>query len=308
MLVVQNHPHPSPLPEYRERGQEVIRPTSSVSRPGAGSVEFTRVGANTAVTRAQSQSPLKLLCPRGASPSAWVFLSNYGGGLLSGDDIRLRVHAGENTTSLISTQASTKIYRSTSEGGARQSMDVRIDAGTLCVIAPDPVSCFTDARYEQRQHFHLDESASLVLIDSLCSGRLAHGERWAFSRYRSCNEVFLADRRIFRDVLLLDPLDGPLDHPQRLGRFDCLAMALLIGPRVLHAAEAMLSSISSMSPGVDPATGLLASASPLRVDGSSRGAVLRVAGPGTESVGRFLRAQLEFLCKLLGEDPWKRKW
>ena len=129
--AIQNHAHPSPLPEYRERGQEVVRPRTAASLPGAGSVRFTRVGVNTAVTGAQAQSPLKLLCPRGAGPSSWVFTSNHGGGLVSGDDIRLRVHAGEDTISLLSTQASTKIYRAGTGSGARQSMDVRIEAEAL---------------------------------------------------------------------------------------------------------------------------------------------------------------------------------
>jgi urease accessory protein len=316
VLVIQNHPHPSPFPEYvstalstgREKGPEAYRAIPSTCRPGSGSIEFTRVGTNTAVTTARAQSPLKLLCPRSAGRSAWVFTSNYGGGLLAGDDVRLGIHGGEGTTSLLSTQASTKIYRSRSGAGARQSISARIEAGALCVVAPDPVVCFAGARFEQRQQFHLDESASLVLIDSLTSGRLARGERWAFSRYRSSNQIILGDRRIFRDTLLLDPADGPLVHPQRMGRIDCLAMALLIGPRVQPAAESLLASISAQPPGLDPATRLLVSASPIRVDGMSSGVVVRIAGGGTEPVGRYLKQILAFLCPLLGEDPWKRKW
>jgi len=308
VLVIPNHPHPSPLPEYRERGQEVRRPARAPSPPGTGSIEFTRVGLHTAVTSARAQSPLKLLCPRGAGRSAWVFTSNFGGGLVAGDDIRLRVHAGEGTTSLLSTQASTKIYRTRSAIGARQSLSVGIHANALCVVAPDPVACFAGARFEQRQQFHLDESASLVLVDSLSSGRLARGERWAFSRYRSSNEIFVGGRRVFRDALLLEPADGPLDHPQRLGRVDCLSMVLIIGPRVFPAAKTLLSSVSAQAPGLDPATRLLVSASPVQVDGIALGALVRVAGAGTEPVGRFLRTTLAFLSPLLGEDPWKRKW
>jgi urease accessory protein len=275
---------------------------------GSGSIEFTLVGGQTAVTQARAQSPLKLLCPGGPGPSAWVFASNYGGGLVAGDRLRMQVHAGEQTTSFLSTQASTKIYRSQSGIGASQSLVARIDAGALCVVAPDPVACFADARYDQRQEFHLDPSASLVLVDSLSSGRLAHGERWAFASYRSANDIFLDGRRAFRDVLLLDPADGRLDHPQRVGRIDCLAMAILIGPKVLSAAGQLLTLVAAMPPGLDRATRLLMSASPLRVDGVVVGATLRVAGPGTEAVCGFLHEQLAFVGPLLGENPWKRKW
>src|SRR5947209_13174222 len=54
----------------------------TIPRPGRGLVEFSRVAGRTTVTRARSASPLKLLCPRVRGPSAWVFASTYGGGLV----------------------------------------------------------------------------------------------------------------------------------------------------------------------------------------------------------------------------------
>lgn len=308
VLEVLNHPHPNPFPEYGEREQDSRPQVGTRLLPGTGALQFTRVGPHTAVTRARAQSPLKLLCPRGSGPSAWAFTSNYGGGLVAGDDIRLEVRAGEQTTCFLSTQASTKIYRTRSTVGARQSINARIGASALCIVAPDPVTCFAGAHFEQRQQFHLDPSASLLLIDSLNSGRLAHGERWAFDHYKSSNDIYLAGRRIFRDVLLLDPADGPLNHPQRVGRIDCLANVVLIGPRVLTFAQDILSEVAVKPPGLDPATRLLIAASPLRVDGVVAGAMLRVAGAGAEPVGLFLRKTLAFAGTLLGEDPWKRKW
>ena len=47
-------------------------------------------------------------------------------------------------------------------------------------------------------------------------------------------------------------------------------------------------------------------ASPL--PGGAPGAVLRVAGPDAEHVGRWLRERLTFVPELLGDDPWARKW
>lgn len=281
-----------------------LRPEVERSIPGAGFIEFTRVGSRTAVTRARAASPLKLLTPRMAGGSAWVFTSNYGGGLLCGDDIRLSACAGEETTCLLSTQASTKIYRSKIGGGSRQSLRARIDAGALCVIVPDPITCFAGAVYEQRQQFSLDDSGSLVLVDWLTSGRRARGERWAFTRYASRNEIFVAGRCVFRDALLLDPADGPLHDPQRMGKIDCLATAILLGPRVAKAAAELLHIVSEQSAGADPTTGVLCAASPL----GAGGAVLQLAGPSAQAIGRVLRARLKFLCELLGDDPWQRKW
>jgi urease accessory protein len=281
-----------------------LLPAPGASTPGSGFIEFTRVGPRTAITRARATSPLKLLTPRMAGGSAWVFTSNYGGGLLCGDDIRLKVHAGEETTCLLSTQSSTKIYRSRIGDASSQFLYARIDAGALCVITPDPITCFAGAAYEQRQQYHLDESGSLVLVDWLTSGRRARGERWAFARYASRNEIFVAGRCVFRDALLLDPADGPLNEPQRMGKIDCLATAILLGRRVSKAAGELLHIVSEQSAGADPATGVLCAASPL----GAGGVVLQLAGPGAQAIGRVLRARLKFLCALLGDDPWQRKW
>ena len=49
---------------------------------------------------------------------------------------------------------------------------------------------------------------------------------------------------------------------------------------------------------------LLFAASPL----PGGGAIVRVAGDGAETVGRWLRQNLGFVPPLLGDDPWARKW
>jgi hypothetical protein len=45
------------------------------------------------------------------------------------------------------------------------------------------------------------------------------------------------------------------------------------------------------------------SASPVR-----EGAIFRIAGEQTETVGRELCHYLNALCVHLGDDPWSRKW
>ena len=41
---------------------------------------------------------------------------------------------------------------------------------------------------------------------------------------------------------------------------------------------------------------------------SDGGALLRVNGAGVEEVGAALRERLSFLGRLLGDDPFSRKW
>jgi urease accessory protein len=269
--------------------------------PGHGLVEVARVAGRTAVVRARADSPLKLLAPRGRARSAWVFASTYGGGLVAGDDVRLRVKVGPGATLLLGTQASTKVYRSTDGRVTRQALGATVADGGLLVVAPDPLTPFAGAVHEQRQRVDLAPGGSLVLLDWITSGRRARGERWAFGRYASRNDVYQGGVHALADRLALDPADGPLDAPSRLGRFECLALVVIIGPQLAGASKLVLDEVGSRP--LRRRETLVDAASPLR-----DGVVLRVAAEATELLGRYLRETLAFVPELLGEDPWARKW
>ncbi len=117
---------------------------------------------------------------------------------------------------------------------------------------------------------------------------------------------------------------GPL--ADRMGRFDVVLSLLVVGPRFAAAREAMLAAWSPGSSRGAPA--------PLERDpGSSRGApaplkrdhgadpvlvaasplgddacILRVAAERFESASRALRSSFALLARVLGDDPFARKW
>jgi urease accessory protein len=266
-----------------------------------GNIALQRVGKKTTAIGMFASSPLKLLSTRSSSDCAWIFTSTYGGGLVDGDSIRLDVAAGAGTRCLLSTQASTKVYRSR-QIGCRQMLNASLDDDAVLVIAPDPIVCFADARFEQQQRFDLSASAGLVLLDWLSSGRWARGERWAFEHYQSRTDVSIGGAAVYRDVLVLDAVDGQIDGPMRMGRFDCFATMLIVGAPLRTAAAAVLAYINEQpAPGRDEP--LIFAASPI-----ADGVVVRAAGPSSEVVGRWIRQRLDFLPSLIGQDPWARKW
>ncbi len=269
---------------------------------GRGILELTRVAGRTEVTRSFATSPLRFLAPRRRDAAAcWVYLSTYGGGLVAGDEIDLQVRVGRGAKGVLGTQASTKVYRSPGRLPCRQKLRAAVEDGGLLVVSPDPLTCFAEADYEQSQSIRLKGSGSLVLVDWITSGRRARGESWAFSRYRSRLHVYRDDELIMADALLLDPADGPLQSPFRLGRFHCLAMVVLIGERLTAAIEDRLGSIAAKP--VEPQARLVDVASPL-----SGGMVMRVVGETTELVSRYLVHALSFLNELVGDNSWARKW
>ena len=168
------------------------------------------------------------------------------------------------------------------------------------VLFPDPVTCFAGSRYVQEQHIRMEPAANLVLVDWLTAGRVGSGERWQFTEYRSRTFVWRADRLVLHDGLVLAPEDG--DLAGRMGRFNCLALAVVSGPALRATATRLAGSIGS-APAPRRAE-LLLSAAPLGDDG----VVLRIAGVSVEQVGAALRQHLSVVTSLLGDDPWSCKF
>ena len=268
---------------------------------GHGALHVASVAGRSAVVGSWARSPLRLLTPRAPGQSVWAYTSTFGGGMVAGDRTRLEVRVDAGATCFLSTQASTKIYRNPAGLPCAHELSATLEEDALLILAPDPVQCFAEARYEQRQSFYLQAQSSLVLVDWLSAGRTARGERWSFDRYFSRNEIQREGRKVLLDALLLDAHNGAMNAPHRTGRYNCFATVVVLGPSLRSEATALLTAISQQA--IAPRADLLVAASPL-----AEGVLLRLAGLSVEQVGDAISQQLQFVRSLLDDDPWLRKW
>lgn len=262
---------------------------------GRATLAFRTSGLKTVLSRAHATSPVRLLTPRNHGNGAWVFLASLGGGLVDGDDVGVDVDAREGASAFISTQASTKIYRSPT--GCSQHFDVRVQDDAALALVPDPVVCFAGARYSQTVNVRMAPGASLLLMDGYTSGRAARGERWEFSRYASRTTVVRDNRFVLVDATRLDPMSGSI--ADRMGRFEVFLTLVAVGPRFASVRAAMLEP-----PSRSESNDTIAAASALATDG----AILRLASTRTESAIRMFRPSFAALAEVLGDDPFARKW
>ena len=243
-----------------------------------------------AVHRARPAGPLRLLCPRRPGRAAWVIAGNLGGGLVDGDDLALEVTIDRGAICVVTTQASTKVYR----GQTRQRTSVRVHEAGTAIVAPDPIVPFRGARFAQTTAVELAAGASLILLDTITAGRVAYGERWSAARIETVLEIAIAGERRLVERLVLEG-----DVAVRMRRFDALATCVLVGPRAGDFAAAQLARLERPAPGA-----------PVIVAGSrlADGAVFRIAGERVELVSHAARALLGPACLRLGALPWQRRW
>jgi urease accessory protein len=273
-------------------------PLSALTRTAAGRGLLTlrRSGKKTVVAQAFATSPLRLLMPRNHGDAAWVFFASLGGGLVDGDQLDVRVDAGEGAAALIGTQASTKVYRS--PRGCSQRIEVQAAEGAAVAILPDPVVCFAGARYSQEINVSLAASASLLLLDGYTCGRGARGERWQFARFASRTTIVRDGKTAMVDATRLDEAQGSI--AQRMGRFGVVLSLVAIGERFATLREPMLALRARAS----RADATVVAVSQFGVDA----AIVRIAAERFESASRVLHPSFSALSRVLGDDPFARKW
>src|SRR5690606_21225455 len=152
--LMQVHGH---TPQAYSTG--VLDVASAVIGPGGG---------RSHVHRARGAGPLRLLCPRAAGDAGWIVTSSLGGGLVHGDDVTLEVRVDAGATAVLTTQASTKIYK----GSSRQRTELRVAGDGAALVVPDPVVPYRDATFTQVTNIELASESTLVLSDVLTAGRV----------------------------------------------------------------------------------------------------------------------------------------
>ncbi len=273
-------------------------------RGSEGLLEVSNAQGMSAVTRARASSPMKLLVPRTKSAVARVSVGTYGGGLLAGDETTLRAHLREGAQAIITTQSSTKVFKSIDGRTTRQTLSAHLEPGSIAAFVPDPIACFADARYTQHQRFDVTGDATLVVLDWFTSGRRARGEVWAFEHYSSRQQVFVDGRRIIEDAVRLDRHDGDIASRFRGGRYHCHALLIVVGEKMQKAVDDLHSLASGRGTHRSKAQeNFWVVANPV-----PHGVVLRMVGEETEAVARFLAREVEPRLDLFEAKFWRRKF
>ncbi|XP_041025974.1 urease accessory protein D isoform X1 [Juglans microcarpa x Juglans regia] len=291
-----------------------------------GKVVVEKVGGRSTVTRCFSKYPLKFIIPNKVGPSktdaVWIYSLTYGGGIVSGDSISCELTIGDGCTTVLTTQASTKVYKSMGSKCSEQALEARIGSDAILAIVPDPVTCFSTARYSQKQVFRVVSDSNLVIVDWITSGRHESGERWDFDLYKSTNRILLeGDLPLFLDTVLLER-GSIASIAERMQDYQVIAMVVLFGPKMKHIQNQVQEDVKKIMSEqlIIPSTSLghqimnkskhylmkpsfVASASVFGPKGI--GVVVRIAAMTTESVYRFLQQQLASMEPLLGVSPYR---
>lgn len=289
-----------------------------------------REGGVSRLTRCLGYPPIKFINPRPQNGSCQVYVSNYGGGLVDGDAIVMKVECLPGSRAYLGTQSSTKVYKSEGKGGCSQETIGTVHANAMAVVCPDPVVPFAGSRYRQTQTWEVHPEADLILFDWLQPGRAARGEVFAYSRLRSELRVTRpGGRPILSERFDLEPESQDPFRCGHFGAFRSFLNVYLIGPRALRLADSLEAGMLALNKTgqdrrtADPAAAAMDGA-PMGGAGVDGGAAIWVGVGKREGEGCIVRAMggdrrdLQPLHDMifasladaawLGFNPWHRRW
>lgn len=226
--------------------------TADVGRVGELVLDYARQGDRTVLTHSRCCSPWHFSPPIQLDDSACIYtpLLNPSGGLVGGDRLSVQATLGQDTHVLFSTPSANRVYRSLGET-AMQSIELTVGSGAILEWIPDVTIPFAGSRFRQAVHVTLAPGATVLLWDTIASGRIARGERWAFTSLENEIRIVTASGQSVLERYALAPSAHGVGQA---AAWDYVGSLYLIGDGVDAARwkqlDAQLATILEARPGV----------------------------------------------------------
>ena len=155
-------------------------------------------------------------------------LLNPTGGVLGGDHLVTEIELEAGTHACLGTPSATGVYR-TAGAPAILETAIRVGEGATLEYFPDHVIPHAGAALRQSLRVEMGRGSAAILVDSMASGRLAHGERWKFREVDSQTEVRLQRKLGYVNRTKILPSAMQPDAPALIESFDYMTSLLVFG-------------------------------------------------------------------------------
>lgn len=210
----------------------------------------------TAIERLYQKAPLRVLFPPFESGGALpILVVNTSGGIVGGDRLALSIAVGPAARATAIGQAAEKIYRS---AGPIANVSTELAVGPRAVLEflPQGTILFDGVRLARSTRIELAEDATLLAGEILVFGRRARGERMTVGTVLDRWDVRICGRLVWADRFRLVAEPAAVDNPFRLDGAEASAFAVLAGPGLTSAIDAIRDDLVAVPDGICGATAL----------------------------------------------------
>ncbi len=155
--------------------------------------------------KAYFTTPIKVLnsTEDKTSEQLHLMLMSSSPGVLDGDEYDMKIEVEEFCSLQLHTQAYQRIFHM--KQGATQQMNVFLAAGASFCYLPHPSVPHEQSSFTSRNNFYLSNNCQFIFGEVLTCGRKLHGELFVFSKYHSVNTIYIDNKLIIKENLLVQP-------------------------------------------------------------------------------------------------------
>lgn len=132
-----------------------------------------------------------------------LMLMSSSPGILDGDDYQLKIELEENCLLQLHTQSYQRLF--TMKQNAVQKMEVHLQKKAAFCFIPHPAVPHQLSNFTASNIFFLSDNCSLIFGEVLTCGRKLNGEVFLFSKYHALTEIYINNKLIIKENLLLQP-------------------------------------------------------------------------------------------------------
>lgn len=201
---------------------------------GVLSIEAARSGLKTVIRDQFFNGVLKTTRPVYQQATPLMYIIHVGGGYVKGDHYETSVKLDESSTLALTTQASTKVYK-TPGGKASQSFQAKLERDSCLLLRQDPLIVYEDGCFHQKVEFDMADTAHLVYSDLVTPGWSADEKLFSYEEIRSDLTVYLNGRAAVKDRVLFQPGISPLSVPLLMEEHTHMGTLLVVSPQITSA-------------------------------------------------------------------------
>jgi urease accessory protein len=144
-----------------------------------------------------------------------LMLMSSSPGILDEDKYELKIEVAENASLQLQTQSYQRLFNM--QLGATQFMEVYLQNGASFTYLPHPAVPHKNSIFTARNKIYLNNQCTLIWGEILTCGRKLNDEVFEFLKYHNITEVYLNEKLILKENLLVQP---QLVNPNKLGQLE----------------------------------------------------------------------------------------
>lgn len=159
-----------------------------------------------------------------------LMLMSSSPGILDGDQYQLKIALEEGSSLQLHTQSYQRLFNM--KQGASQSLEVHLSSNASFCFLPHPSVPHAQSVFRSVNKIYLSENCSLLFGEILTCGRKLNGEAFMFSKYHNKTAIFLENKLIIKENLLIEPATINLNALGQLEGFTHQASLIYLHPSV----------------------------------------------------------------------------